>query len=160
MALQTKTVPINGRTYEITQLPYTKGKSVLLRLLKILGPSVGAALERFPALKEKELASLQVGEIAGALSAALERLTADLSEEDFDFVADALAEYTHLLQDGKKLKLKNEREFLFAGNYLEMFQWLTAAIRHNFLGFFDGRDAIAEALARAEALGASRSRQA
>lgn len=148
MALKSETKTIDGITFEVTQLPYTRGHKVLLRLFRALAPAVAEALGQAPELKERELGSLDIRDVKPALAAAVGRLVQDLSEEDFDFVNDELASHSFVLQDGKKLKLQSEREFLFAGNYWLMFQWLAFAVKVNFLGFLNGESAIAEALAR------------
>lgn len=157
MALKSETATFGEHTFEVTQLPYSRGHRVLLRLFKALGPGLAEALSKFPALQGRELGTLDVTEIAQVFAAGAERLANDLSDEDFDFVTDELAEFSFLKKGERKLPLKNEREFLFAGDYLLMFQWLGFALRVNFFGFLKGRDVIAEGLARLQAQQESRS---
>jgi len=149
MSLKSESKVINGTTYEVTQLPYSLGHKLLLRLYKVLGPTIGKALSNSPELEDKDLGELNVREIGPAFSTAVEQLAADLGEDDFDYVVDTLAEYSFLIGDkGAKRQLKNEMEFRFAGNYLELFQWLAFALRVNFLGFSNGQDLLSGVLAR------------
>jgi len=132
-----KTV-INGNGYEVRQLPYKLGHRLLLRLYKVLGPTVARGIASAPNLGN--LADFQVERLAPMLAGAIETLAGVLSEEDFDFVVDTLAEYTLLSKgDDKWVPLKQEMEFHFAGNYPELFKWLGFALKVNFSGFFGER---------------------
>jgi hypothetical protein len=127
---------INGVTYEVTQLPYKLGHRLLLRLYKVLGPAVAKALSQAPGL-DKGIAGLDTRELAPAFSAAVETLAETMTEEDFDFAVDTLAEYTKISKEADKwLPLKGAMEFHFAGNYPELFKWLGFALRVNYGGFF------------------------
>ena len=158
MGLKSESKTINGHKYEVTQLPYTPGKRLLVRLYKVFAPALAQGLAGVPELKDQSIGDLQVSTIAPAFSRAVEQLARDLSEEDFDAMVEALAEYTFLVNDqGHKRQLSaDEREFLFAGNYLELFQWLGFALRVNYAGFLKGRDLAAD-LARLQTLKASQS---
>lgn len=141
--------------YTVTQLPYSIGHKLLLRLYKVIGPAVAEAFANAPDLKDSAIGDLPLQKIGPALGAAAGRLAQDLSESDFDYMVDTLAEYTLIEVDGKTKKLSaDEREFRFAGNYLELFQWIGFALRVNFLGFSNGRDVLTQALARAREMAA------
>ena len=142
--LKHETKTIGGNTYEVSQLPYSIGHKVLLRLMKAVGPSLSQLFANAPELKGKKVSELDLKELAPSAAAVSQRLAEDLNEEDFQYVTDTLAEYSWLVRDGKKLPLLQEREFLFAGNYLEMFKWLAFALRVNFLGFTNGRDVLTD----------------
>lgn len=150
-----KTV-INGNGYEVRTLPYKLGRKVLFRLHKVLGPAVAKGLANVPNVGS--LADFQVERLAPMLSGALEKLAEALSEEDFDFIADTLAEYTLLSKgDDKWVPLKQEMEFHFSGNYPEFFKWFGFALKVNFSGFF-GERGFGAALANLQAKAASKSR--
>jgi hypothetical protein len=154
--LKKESATINGQKYEVTQLPYSAGHRLLLRLYKVLGPALAEAFANAPDLKDSSIGDLPLRKIGPALGAAATRLAQDLSEEDFDHMVETLAEYTRLIDDtGRPKKLDADaREFHFAGNYLELFQWLGFALRVNYLGFSNGRDVLTQALARAREIAA------
>jgi hypothetical protein len=126
---------INGTTYKVTMLPYKLGHRLLLRLYKVLGPVLAKSISNSPSVTGG-LANLDVGSLGPAFGAALETLAEKLTEEDFDFMVDTLAEYTEIhKEDGKVLPLKADMEVRFAGNYAELFKWLGFALKVNYGGF-------------------------
>lgn len=154
--LNKETTNINGNSYEVTQLPYKLGHKLLLRLYKVLGPTLAKGLAQVPSL-EKGMANLDVKELAPAFGAAVQGLADVLTEEDFDFMVDTLAEYTKISKgDDKWLPLKQGMEFHFAGNYAELFKWIGFALRVNYGGFF-GERGFGDALAKLQAAAKSRS---
>ena len=137
--LDSEKTTINSVGYQVTKLPYKASKRVLLRLYKALGPALGQGLADALA-GPSGLRSVLGTEIGPALGAAVRTLAETLAEDDFDFVVEALAEYTQISKsEGKWLPLKQEMEFHFAGNMPELFQWLAFALRVNYGGFFDGK---------------------
>ena len=137
--LEHEKATINSTGYKVTKLPYKASKRVLLRLYKALGPALGQGLADALA-GPSGLRSVLGAEIGPALGAAVRTLAETLAEEDFDFIVEALAEYTEISKSTDKwVPLKNEMEFHFSGNMPELFQWLAFALRVNFGGFFDGQ---------------------
>lgn len=152
MALKSETKTINGHTYDVTQLPYSQGKSLLMRLFKCLGPAMAKALGVAPELKDRKLSEMKLSEVAPVLGVTCEQLAQDLSEEDFDFAVALLGQYSYVIGDtGARQQLTSDfLEFHFAGNYGELFQWLAFALRVNYLGFLRGRalDGLAQEMAQ------------
>lgn len=155
--LKSETTTINGHQYEVTQLPYSQGKSLLVRLFKVLGPTFARLVAGAPSINDKNLADLQVSEVVPALASAADQLAQDLSEEDLDATVGALGEFSYVLEGKTRHQLKADfLEFHFAGNYTELFQWLAFALRVNYLGFLKGRG-LGDMLARAQAVTPSQS---
>lgn len=151
MALDEVTTTIQGVEYKITKLPFSRGKAVLLRLTRAVGPAIAAALGGVPDIQGKSLGELSMAEVAPSLVQAARRLAEDLSEPDFDFIVDTLMPHAWIMRDGKQIPLSREKEFHFSGNYLAFFQWLGWALKVNFMGFSDGRDLFGEVVAKAQA---------
>lgn len=151
MLKQEKTT-IRGSGYQVTQLPYSLGHKLMLRLYKALGPAAARALATVD-LPEGDLLGVHVRDLLPALAAAVQGLAESLSEEDFDFTVATLAEYTQIsLEAGKWVPLKDHMEFHFAGNYVELFQWLGFALRVNFGGFTGEQGTLAALLEKAKAV--------
>jgi hypothetical protein len=148
--LESETATINGRKYEVTKLPYSAGKALLVRLFKVAGPTLVRVVAGVPSVQDKELGDLQVSEIFPTMTAAVDQLASDLSEEDLDALVSTFGEYSWIVDGSHRHQLTAEyRELHFAGNYLELFQWLAFALRVNYAGFFKG-PGLASMLARAQ----------
>lgn len=145
---------IGGATYEVTKLPYTPGKRLLLRLYKVAGPAFGqglaGALEGARTLRD--LLNAQTGV---ALGRAVGTLAETLTEEAFDEIVSLLADYTRVsLKAGEWMPLKSVLEVHFAGPPPEFFQWVGFALKVNYSGFFSEQGPLGPLLARAKAAAA------
>ena len=149
--LESETTTINGRTYEVTKLPYKLGKKILLILYRTVGPAAAEALAKAP---EGNLADIQVRHLAPAFSAAVGGLAERLEEKDFDLVVDTMAQYTKISKEGASnlIPLKGEIEFHFSGNYGELFKWLGFALRVNYSGFSGEHGSLADVLQKVKAV--------
>ena len=154
--LEVETTSIDGYTYEVTKLPYKRGRKLLLRLYKSLGPALADAMGSVPELGGLEsLDELEVQKFLPSLAALVRTLADTLSEEDMEFMEDTLIEHTQFGQDGKLVPLKGNAEFHFSGNYSVYFQWLAFALKINYLGFFDGQGLLQKVKAMAAAAAAA-----
>jgi hypothetical protein len=162
--LPSETTTINGTEYEVTMLPYSLGRKLLVRLYKVLAPPLASVVAEAPnvngdvELNLESLATL-IG-LAPALSAGANTLAEHLTEDDLEYVVSTLMQFT---------KIKNERgifvpltkadaEFHYAGNYGEQFQWLWFALKVNYAGFLKGQS-LADLSAKAEAARKAKSSQ-
>lgn len=104
---ETRSKEIAGRTYEVTQLGAVAGQKVFVRVLKVLGPAIGA----------KDMAALLGG----------------IQESDVQALVDAFIPMTHIAGVGQL----NARTFddHFAGAYRELFDWLAFCVEVNFGDF-------------------------
>jgi hypothetical protein len=141
----TKTVEIDGETYEIRILDAITGYRVYVKLLN----AVGGALAGAGGLKGSgpELA-------LKALGSALANLTPELAEE----LRSTFAKATCLVKDGKKPELKDVFLTHFRGRYAHMSKWMFECIRANFADFLaDGANGSANPLEQLKAMFQSKS---
>lgn len=149
--LRNETKPIDGHTYRVTMLPYKKGQRLLVKLFKLAGPALGEVFAGMDPSKPS------IGGMKGAAAgAALAELAERLQLETFDELVDTLAEYTELQVETPEggegwVRLKQQIEFHFAGEYWRMLQWLGFALQVNYLGFLKGRGGLEAVLARIKA---------
>ena len=93
--LQQERVTISGTEYEITQLPYSQGRKLLLRLYKVLGPALSDIADRLPlGLDVKDLGDIPVESLVPSLVAGVSALAEHLSESDFEYMVSTLAKYS------------------------------------------------------------------
>lgn len=157
--LRNESTTIDGFTYRVTQFPFKRGQRLLVRLFKLAGPAIGEAIggvnpERPTASDIK----------TQAIGAALAEFAGRLTEADFDFIVSELADYTELQVETPEggegwVKLKQQIEFHFAGEYWRMLQWLGFGLQVNYAGFLKGRGGFAGVLAQIQTKMRSRSRK-
>lgn len=116
--LETKTRQIGEYKYRCTQLGALKGRKVLVRLLKTVGPALDGVSE-------------------GSVGSLLGKLASSLDEDTVDYLCDTMAARTEVeLPSGKSVDLAGIFELHFAGKYGEMVKWLAFAVEVNFSSFF------------------------
>lgn len=151
--LKSETTTINGVEYEVTQLPYSQGKTLLVRLYKVLGPPLADAIAQAPGVSgDAEVSLTNFSELSPAISAVVRTLATTVTEKDFDAVVSTLAQFSKVANDqGVLVPLKSKMEFLFSGNYSALFAWLGFALKVNYSDFFGGQGPLATLLAKAKA---------
>jgi hypothetical protein len=118
----TKTVEIDGETYEIRLLDAVTGYRVYVKMLNAVGSA-------FEGLKLKGASD---GELAmQAVGAALANLSPELAEE----LRATFARSCCLVKDGKKPELKDIFLTHFRGRYGHLTKWLIACVKANFADF-------------------------
>lgn len=114
------TKKIGKTTYRVTPLGAKQGCKVFTRLANLLGSGLkgaGPGMDRF-----------------AAFGTALE----SLKDSDFEYFCDAFAPVTEFnTGDQRWPHLSDFFDDHFAGNYLEMLEWLEFAVEVNFGDFFD-----------------------
>jgi len=119
---------IDGITFEVTPLGFKQGRKAFVRLSKALGPALGAA---------PSVDALKAGR---NVSAILERLVAEVSDDDLEWFASTLGDkntrYSTDLEAWPFLNSAN-RETLFQGRLTLFFKWLIFALEVNFSDFLD-----------------------
>jgi hypothetical protein len=135
--LQTKEKTIGEHRYQVTQLSAPEGRRLLVRLYKVLGPSLGAITKGLDgvdgkAVKLEELRLEFVGE-------ALRELAMHLNEDDLEHLCEVMGKQTMVHLGGDKwVPLQDVSALHFAGRYDEMFKWIAFALETNYAGFFKG----------------------
>lgn len=130
-----ETVPkeIDGTTYHLHTLGARDGRHMLVRLTKVLGPSVGRLAESTVDPKGQGGKGL-----AEAVAGAIYELSEHLSEADLDWICEKFGNRTEIDQEGGKRHLLDLelQELHFAGRFGTMIKWLAACLEVNFADFF------------------------
>jgi hypothetical protein len=143
MAIESKERRIGAANYRITQLPAKRGRAILVRFVRLIGPGAGAFVGGLGRGKTGLDAALG----AGVADAMLDFCTR-LNEEDLAVLCDEFATYTVVIQSRDiEQQLSKIFDDHFAGKYEEMLLWLKACCEVNFSGFFGG-SSLGDALPR------------
>jgi hypothetical protein len=140
MRKKLRSEPIDGYTYEVTQLPAREGRRILVQLMKILAPTLGALLKNADTdkLDNIDLTNVDLEGAARALSEA-----ADVRV--FDELSDSMASATEVWGAGfgdAGAPLTHHFDDHFAGRYAAMLRWLGFALKANFADFFVGKGSV------------------
>lgn len=127
---ETQTKTIDGHTYQVQMLPGTKSWKMMLRLSKMVGPSLGKVIDGsggdLQKLLNTNMADVMLGEAIAAL-------TERLDEADVELMVQQLAACT--LVDNKPLT--DCFELHFQGDGVGVVKWLAFALKANFGPFSD-----------------------
>lgn len=125
---------VAGTEYTIAQFPATKANKYLVRLVKMFGPALGElmSIDKTNIRDAKEVAKM---------GAAIETLSVNVSEEEFDNLLKALLELTFV---GGQPVL-DSFETRFQGKLSEMYQLLVQVLLVNYEDFIGGLAAKAKA---------------
>lgn len=147
--IQAETRTISGDEYEVTQLPSGRGRKLLLRILRVVGPALAELVRGGDGVKLSEVG-------ADGLASAMQELAARLTEDDFEYAVRELAGATKVrIGGGDPTKLETIIDLHFAGEYGAMLQWLAFALEVNYRSFFDGLGSLVQPLHSAKAKSAS-----
>lgn len=130
---KTETRTIGAHQYKVHQLGANEGRRVLGRLLKIVGPLLGAADSGSAKGKVNEMAALKA--VMGAVE--------NLKDEDVDYFCDTFGKNSEAKVGNGWPTVSEIFDAHFAGEYAEMLGWLKFCIEVNFGSFF--RQAIDQA---------------
>ncbi len=141
MGPKVHSMTIAGTQYRITKLPFVEGQAGLLRLGKIVAPSlgpmgkaIGGSVSRSNVAEMMDR-GIDLGAIGEGIGSLLERLT----EEDLAWFVDAFSRQTEVQPSGGKwAPLHTVIDAIFAGDWQAYREWLTACVRHNYASFFGG----------------------
>lgn len=143
--LEAKEKQIGEHRYEVTQLAFGDGRRMLLRLAKVLGPS----------LREIERAASAAGGSLDAADAlpAIASLVDRLTDEDLDHAEEVFGKTTRVKVHGagEWKPLSAVKELVWGGRYQDFLAWLGFAVEVNFAGFFAGAFASVRAASPAAA---------
>ena len=135
MALEVKEKRIGAHLYRVTQLPAKKGRALLVRLTKLLGPGLAAAFGDLG----RDKASTAEAAIASGIGQGLYELAERLSESEVGSILDELAVFTTVVLDAEREpRLSDVFDDHFAGRYDEMLLWAGFCLEVNYASFFDG----------------------
>lgn len=117
---------IGENTYVVRMFGAKKGRAVLFRLSKMLGPAMAGLLNG--------------GFTGQGISSMLQSFAESAKEEDFDYLCDSFADVTKVrrkVASGDEITLDLPKVFddHFRGHYGEMIKWLGFAIKVNYESF-------------------------
>lgn len=139
--IESEETTIGDTTYRVTQLGAKQGRRLLMRLLRLAGPSLTEAIGG-----DTSLASLGDVDLS-TLSGAVKRLCENALEDELEHLFDTFAPKTQIDKgEGKWAVLSHEAELHFAGKYREMFEWLWFCLQVNYKDFIVGSMARAAAM--------------
>lgn len=122
---QSKT--FDGTLYTVYMLPPKTARKILVRVFQVLGPSLGEAFTR-----DDEKLSAAIGPI-------VREFTDRISDEDLDWIMDALTGVTTISPGGEKtIQLRSVFDAQFKGKIGTMFKWFAFALEVQFSDFFGG----------------------
>lgn len=118
--------------YLVTLLGAKAGRSMLVRLTKLLGPATASFLEGVLHAKGGLTESLALGSADAIRDIALK-----LTEKDLADISDQLAHFTAVvISHDTEPQLDKILDEHFAGRYDAYMQWLAFALEANFASFF------------------------
>jgi len=126
MGIEVKSRVIGEHTYRVEQFGAKKGGRILVRLAKMLGASIGGAIESGDKVD------------ATVIGKTLTSLTDQITEEDYDYLCDNFAAKTRVTggqYGSNEPKLADFFDSHFAGNYLELGEWLAFCLEANYGSF-------------------------
>ena len=116
---------INGKRYDIVALAAEPGRRMLIKLFKLIGPTLSQALRGKSSLKELRIVDLSGDDLANMVMELSERV----SEDDFNTIVETFLGSTQI--DGKPV----EPYLAFAADYGSLFKWLGFCVEHNYSSF-------------------------
>lgn len=128
--IKAKEKTIGAYKYRVTPMGVGKGKALLVRLIRLMGPSIAEAV-RAVAADGGSVSKMSIGVLAPSIGDVCERL----NDDDLAFAVGTLAEETELSEGGGFAKLAPLVEYHFRGAYDELFQWLAFALEVNYGSF-------------------------
>jgi hypothetical protein len=132
---ETREKTIGEFTYKVTLLGAKAGRTMSVRLLKILGPTVAAFVEGTVGAKSGD------GDISLAVGASemVREVVNRLSIDDVTVIQDEFAKQTTVVLDSEhEPRLTDIFDDHFAGHYDDLISWTRFALEVNFTSFFAG----------------------
>lgn len=128
---------INGHAYEVTALPATRGWKLLLRVVKIVGPSLGIVIDGVglsadEGEPENLLERLSKKKVKDKFfEQAIASLAQRLDEDGVEYIIEELSSVTRLRLNADKMgpKLNEVFEAHFQGKPVDMIKWLGFALK-------------------------------
>jgi hypothetical protein len=134
MAIEARDRRIGEHTYRVTQFGAKQGRGLLVRLLKLAGPSLGATLSSLAQGKHTEVEAA----LAAGLSQGIFELAERLNEAEVGAVLDDFAKQTVVVMGDREPRLSDMFDAHFAGRYDEMLLWARFCLEVNYASFFGG----------------------
>lgn len=134
MATEVRERRIGSHTYRVTQFGAKQGRALFVRILKLAGPSLSAALSSIAQGKPGAFEAV----IAVGLSQGFYEFAARITEDEVGSVLDDCAKHTVVVIGEKEPRLSDIFDQHFAGRYDEMLSWAAFVLECNYGSFFVG----------------------
>lgn len=133
---------IRGVRYRVRMLDPLKANDILIDLLAILGPSIGALGGK--AVADGSISGLLDSEDSPSFERAVSSFVQRLDKATFRRIVDELAKHTEFSEDdGEKWpRLSDQMQIHFRGRLGQMYRWLWFALKVQFADFFDGIESV------------------
>lgn len=140
--IATKSKQIGSVTFNVTTFGALEGRTILARLVNMIGPVVRS----FKSVAD-DIAEDREVDKAGVMIDAIAEAATNLPPKEFGALCDTFARTTEVqYDDGRALPLAGIFDAHFAANYMEMTMWFAFVLEVNFGNFFEG-PAVAQVLA-------------
>jgi len=148
MAREVKERVICGNLYRVTLLGAKAGRSMSVRLLKLLGPTLASFVEGTVTVTAADGGSA----LAIGAADAVRELAKHMNAEELAAISDELAKFTVVVIDAEhEPQLFAVFDDHFSGRYDAMFGWLSFSLEANFASFFGGSVNVGAMLAKMKA---------
>lgn len=139
--IEAKSKEIDGMTFEFMPLMATPAREMLDKLINKLGPSVASALEGLSTAKEfsleDDVVSKLLPAVSGSLGGGLRGFCEALQPSFHKELVDSFFKNVTVEDEGKKLPLKNQAEFIFATKLLTETKVLAWCLEVQYSDFFE-----------------------
>lgn len=134
---------IGGYRYDVTLLGGKEGRGMIVRIVRLMGPTLASFLQGTLKAQGGFTESLTTG-----ISDSLREIASRITEDEVADISDRLAHFT-VVNISRELQPQLDTIFdeHFAGHYDAMLAWLAFALEANFSSFFDGTASDRRALA-------------
>lgn len=149
MGLRTESRLLGNHRYSVTTCPASEGRRILVKLLKLLGPTLAPILSGVDTKGLRARATIGTGETGEpvgwsvldmegkTLAEALQEFSSRLSSELVEDLAATFGACSEVHLGGERalqLTLETQEEH-FSGNYSEFTKWIAFALEVNFKDF-------------------------
>lgn len=139
--LESKTKLIGNHRYQVTQLPSSQARKLLIRLVQMGGPVVASLLEDAKLMETTGPIVDRVSKVdAKTLAKMLRDFSDRIKEADLDYLCTILGGCTQVEIEGKlqPLDLETQELHFAGGNLSKLFTWLGFALEVQYADFFTG----------------------
>ncbi len=132
MGLETKDRTIGDTTYYVTQMPSSRARKLLVRLFKIIGPTIGALTEGSTAGKISEIKVKVICDVLASVAA-------NMGDDDLEFFVREILTggfVKYATASGQPTMSLEVAEIHFVGKTHDLLRLIGFALEVNFGGFF------------------------
>lgn len=132
--IETQTREIDGVLFRVTPMSLTAARRGLVKLAKVVGPSLAQAMNEAPSLDALK-ADMAGANLVDAVSSFMDKI----SDQDLEWFEDQIGKHSAASMDGGDTwpaLVKANRDQIFQGRLLLYFRWLAFGLEANYSDFF------------------------